>query len=113
MSQSDYIRYKKVSNQLLEVSKLDPILDSQDYTNFKQYNLESNIINTNPTLNNLRLPLPGYTNVFNMNKKTNYCPIDNFTMCNHTETRSNRIVSTNRRTEAYDTNHFPIKLIIK
>jgi len=111
MSQSDYIRYKKISNQLLEVNKLDPILDSQDYTNFKQYNLESNIINTNPTLNNLLLP--GYTNVFNMNKKINHCPIDNFIMCNHTETRSNRIVSTNRRTEAYDTNNFPVKLIIK
>jgi len=111
MSQSDYIRYKKISNQLLEVSKLNPILDSQEYTNFKQYYLESNIINTNPTKNNLLLS--GYTTVFNMNKKIDYCPIDFFAMCNDTHLRPNRIVSTNRRTEAYETNHFPIKVIIK
>lgn len=111
MSQSDYIRYKKLSNQLLEVNKLDPILDSQDYTNFKQYYLESNIININPKINNLLLS--EYTTIFNMNKKIDYCPIGKFKMCNHTETRSNRIVSTNRRIEAYETNHFPIKVIIK
>jgi hypothetical protein len=111
MSQSDYIRYKKLSNQLLEVNKLDPILNSQDYTNFKQYYLESNIINTNPKINNLLLS--GYNTIFNMNKKINYCPIHNFTMCNHTQIRPNRIISTNRRTDAYETSHFPIKVIIK
>jgi len=111
MSQSDYIRYKKLSNQLLEVNKLDPILNSQDYTNFKQYYLESNIINTNPKINNL--VLSGYTTIFNMNKIIDHCPIYNFKMCNHTQTRPNRLVSTSRRIEAYETDHSPIKVIIK
>jgi hypothetical protein len=107
MSQSDYIQYKKISNQLLEVSKLDPILDSQDYINFKQYYLESNVSNTKITNN--KLSLPGYTNVFNMSKKITHCPIHNFTMCNHTNNRDNRqnlnkILITNYRTELYPVN---------
>jgi hypothetical protein len=113
MSQSDYIQYKKISNQLLEVSKLDPILDSRDYTNFKQYYLESNVSNTKITNNNL--PLTGYTNVFGMSKKITHCPIHNFTMCNNTNSRDNRqnlinILNTNHRTESYylRTDKYPV-----
>lgn len=111
MSQSDYIRYKKISNQLLEVNKLDPILDSQDYTNFKQYYLESNIHNTKTTFNHLLLA--EYTNIFNMNKKIDNCPIDKFTMCNDTNLRSNRVLVTDHRTDAYTVNIYPIKNITK
>ena len=111
MSQSDYIRYKKTSNKLLEVNKLNAILDSQDYTEFKQYYLESNIPNVKTTYNQLNLQ--GYTTVFDMNKKISYCPIDNFIMCNNTNLRDNRVLVTNRRTDAYEVNNYPIKNIIK
>ena len=45
MSQSDYIRYKKTGMQL-KINKLDPILNSQDYLAYTDYNLENTIINT-------------------------------------------------------------------
>lgn len=111
MSQSDYIRYKKSSNQLLEVNKLNAVLDSQDYTDFKQYYLESNIPNTKTTFNQLNIP--GYTTVFNMSKKINDCPINNFKMCNNTDQRDNRILVTDHRTDAYTINIYPIKSISK
>ena len=111
MSQSDYIRYKKVSNQLLEVNKLNAILDSQDYTQFKQYYLESNIPNTNITFNQLNLQ--GYTNVFDINKKIKYCPTNNFIMCNNTNIRDNRVLVKDHRTDAYAINNYPIRYIQK
>jgi hypothetical protein len=92
MSQSDYIRYKKTTNQLKEIKKLDPILASQDYTTFKQYTLESTIQNTSPTLN--RLALPGYRYIFEMERKISNCPITNFKMCNLTNNRLNRKLNT-------------------
>jgi hypothetical protein len=88
MSQSDYIRYKKTSNQLVEVRKLDPILASQDYITFKQYTLESRVINTSPTFN--KLAIPGNTIVFGMERKISSCPITNFAICNRTNLRANR-----------------------
>ena len=88
MSQSDYIRYKKNTNQLKEINKLYPILASQDYTAFKQYTLESTITNTSPTLN--RLALPDYKVIFDMERKISNCPIADFQMCNLTNQRLNR-----------------------
>jgi len=108
MSQSDYIRYKKTSiqlkevrkidpnlaykttpfNQLVGVRKMDPILASQDYITFKQYTLESTVINTLPTFN--KLALPGQRIVFGMERKISNCPIANFAICNRTNLRSNR-----------------------
>ena len=43
MSQSDYIRHKRLSKILNNVSELKPILNSQDYTDFKEYSLENTI----------------------------------------------------------------------
>jgi hypothetical protein len=110
MSQSDYIRYKKISNELLEVTKLNAVINSQDYTEYKKYYLESNIINNNHTLN--ILPLSGYTNIFEINKKILHCPIQNFTMCKKTDKRKNRVLVTDHRTEPYETNQYPIKSVI-
>jgi dihydroorotate dehydrogenase len=92
MSQSDYIRYKKTSTKLLNITKLDPVLESQDYTEFKKYYLESNVINTKPVLN--KLTPSGYSVIFDITKKISDCPIQNFIMCNHTQTRENRILVT-------------------
>ena len=88
MSQSDYIRYKKTTNQLKEVKKLDPILAAQDYITFKQYTLESTVINTSPTFN--KLALPGDRIVFEMERKISNCPIATFAICNRTNLRPNR-----------------------
>jgi hypothetical protein len=88
MSQSDYIRYKKTTNQLKEVGKLDPILASQDYITFKQYTLESSIVNTIATLN--QLAVPNHNRVFNIERKIISCPINNFKICNNTQNRPNR-----------------------
>ena len=88
MSQSDYIRYKKTSNQLKEVKKLDQILESQDYITFKQYTLESTVINTSPKFN--QFTLPGNRIVFGMERKISNCPITNFAICNRTNLRPNR-----------------------
>ena len=89
MSQSDYIRYLKTSNQLLEANKLDKVLSSQDYISFKQYTLESNIVNTLPTLN--QLAVPKISSIFDLQIKIASCPsIKNFPMCNQTQNRLNR-----------------------
>lgn len=97
MSQSDLIRYKKVSNQLLEMKKLDSVLSSQDYITFKQYTLESknnNITNTTkPILN--QLTLPGNNRIFSIEKNFAKCSSNtNFTMCNKTDKRGNRRYNT-------------------
>ena len=91
MSQSDYIRYKKNTNQLKEIAKLDPILASNDYIAFKQYTLESTVVNTSPTLN--QLALPGNKVIFEMERNINNCPIANFQICKRTNLRSNRRVN--------------------
>ena len=89
MSQSDYIRYKKTTNQLIEVNKLNPVLSAQDYIHFKQYTLESNIVNTLPTLN--QLAVPGTSSIFDLQIKIATCPsIKNFPICNKTQNRLNR-----------------------
>lgn len=43
MSQSDYIKHKRLSSVLKEVNKLSPTLDSQQYTSYKEYSLENNV----------------------------------------------------------------------
>ncbi|NBT86583.1 MAG: hypothetical protein EBT45_08865 [Alphaproteobacteria bacterium] len=68
--------------------KLDPILASQDYITFKQYTLESTVINTSLTFN--QLALPGNRIVFGMERNIQSCPITNFAICNRTNLRSNR-----------------------
>jgi hypothetical protein len=110
MSQSDYIRYKKISNELLEVKKLNAVLDSQSYIDFKQYYLESNITNTKPLLN--QLTISGQSVIFDMSKKITNCPKRNFIMCNRTQTRQNKVLVTDHRTEAYPVNQSFVKKII-
>ena len=93
MSQSDFINYKKVTNELLEMNKLDKVLSSQDYIRFKQYTLESNNVNTKPILN--QLTLSGNNSIFDMEKNISKCSsIHNFTMCNKTNSRRNRVMNT-------------------
>jgi len=93
MSQSDLINYKKISNVLLEMKKLDSVLSSQDYIMFKQYTLESKITNPKPVLN--QLVLSGNSSIFGMEKNVSKCSsINNFTLCKKTNGRNNRVLHT-------------------
>jgi len=47
MSQSDYIRHKRISNELLEQTKLSPVLNARQYTDYKEYSLENTIYSSN------------------------------------------------------------------
>lgn len=86
MSQGDYLKYKKISREL-KINKLKPILNEDDYIQFKEYDLENKFINTKLTYNKL-LP-PNTKNIFDIEKKnTGNCPT--FIVCNNTNTRSNR-----------------------
>jgi len=71
MSQSDYIEFKKTQNLLYDLKKSSKILSSQDYIRFKQYAVESSVVNTLPQLNQL-IPM-GNTIIFDMNVNVN-CP---------------------------------------
>jgi hypothetical protein len=90
MSQSDYIKYKRVGTQLRidsSYNKLPPVLAPQQYIDFKQYALENSIKSTNLVYSNLT-PSGEYYNVFGMNKATTKCP--SFLVCNNTQNRPNR-----------------------
>jgi hypothetical protein len=86
MSQSDYIKYKRVSNQLRN-EKQPPVLTSQTLLDFEQYALENTIVNTVPTWN--RLVLSGQHRVFHMDKVIGNCPA--FPLCHNTNQRANRL----------------------
>lgn len=89
MSQSDYIKYKRVGTQLRIDSsnnKLSPVLEPQQYIDCKQYSLENSIKSTNLVYNNLTPS--GDINVFGMNKATTKCP--SFFVCANTQNRPNR-----------------------
>lgn len=89
MSQSDYIKYKKTSNELLSLSKYPSVLGSQDYTSFMEYNLENSLINTKQLLN--QITLNGKQIIFNMELKTaGSCP--SFS-CLNGQTRNNRVLN--------------------
>jgi len=88
MSQSDYIKYLRVSNQiLLDSSKNQmPVLNSKDYLEYKEYVLENTIKNSN-IIYNLLTP-SGEQIIFDMERRTKNCPTMPF--CSKTNTRLNR-----------------------
>lgn len=90
MSQSDYIKYKRVGTQLRIDSswnKIPPVLEPQQYIDYKQYALENAITNTK-LIYNTQTP-SGDINVFGMNKTTGGCPT--FITCSNTNQRPNRV----------------------
>ena len=88
MSQSDYIRYKRVATELKnQKNNLAPVIDSGKYIDYKGFTLENTIINNTPDYTKL-LP-PSSVNVFGMqiNNPSN-CPP--FILCSGTNYRVNR-----------------------
>ena len=88
MSQSDYIRHKKIANILKhQKENLGNVLHSQDLTNFKTFQLSNTIYDNSVTYNKL---LQGNKqNVFDMEIEiTENCP--NMVFCVNTNDRPNR-----------------------
>jgi tRNA U38,U39,U40 pseudouridine synthase TruA len=90
MSQSDYIRHKKLSAELKEISKLSPVLDSQKYTAYKEYSLE----NTIPSVKNVyyRFIPEGTQFVYEM-IRNNAGNCSNMEFCVDTNLRNNRVLN--------------------
>lgn len=87
MSQSDYIKYKRVSQELKQQAELPPILSGQNYVDYKQFSLENSIINHVPRYDKYipqSIPV-----VFGM-EKPKYASCSTFLVCSNTNTRLNR-----------------------
>jgi hypothetical protein len=90
MSQSDYIRYKRISNEL-KYDTLPPVLNNKQYVDYKQYTILNTTVSLKP---DYREPTPfGTVNIFDMNKKVLFCP--DFVTCKNTNSRPNRVPMSN------------------
>jgi len=88
MSQSDYIRHKKMANILRDQENLGNVLNAQDLTHFKTFQLSNTIFDSNVTINNHILP-ENTQIVFNIEMDTSgNCP--NIAFCTGTDKRANR-----------------------
>jgi hypothetical protein len=85
MSQSDYIKYKRTSNEL-KYNDYNAVFNTGDYIDLKQYSLENSITNNKLTFN--QLTPTGSKRIFNMEKRTTNCPT--FRICKSTNLRTNR-----------------------
>jgi hypothetical protein len=87
MSQSDYIRHKKMANILKHQENLGNVINSQDLTNFRTFELSNTIYDNSVTYNQI---LPGNKqNIFNMEMEISVnCP--NVVFCTNTNNRPNR-----------------------
>lgn len=90
MSQSDYLKYKRIST-ILDINEKRntdlPVFESQQYLNYKQYSLENTILNTSKLYN--RITPKNQINIFNMDKTVTDCP--SFIVCRGTHLRPNRV----------------------
>lgn len=97
MSQSDYIRYKRVNSEMAEMAKspkkMPSILESGKYISYKEYSLENTIVKHNEEYD--KLVNPNYPIVFGMVKKC-IVPEQNMIFCRGTDKRPNRVLVTNR-----------------
>lgn len=98
MSQSDYIKYKRIAVELNnQANNLPPVIGSGQYTNYKAFTLENTLFNTKP--NYMKLTPFNSVNVFGIQIDT---PSDcsTFTLCNGTDSRENRKPLTGRHSDA-------------
>lgn len=90
MAQSDYLQRKKMRTVLTPGNQLkfNNVLDSEDYTQYKQYSLENTIINTSDVYN--QIVQPNMSIIFGMQVQSpTTCP--QFVVCNNTQTRPYRM----------------------
>lgn len=90
MSQSDYIKYLKLATELKNQTTTDfpPVLDSQNYTLFKDYTIVNTVKNTVPLYNELKSSTNDDIFGLSLKSRTN-CP--SFLLCNGTNARPNRV----------------------
>jgi hypothetical protein len=99
MSQSDYIKYKRVTNVLaVDMSNnFTPVLNSQDYSDYKEYVLENTVVNNKlvyrrvvPSNTQIVLDMEKKkSSVQNMATSTRVCP--SFLLCKNTNKRPYRV----------------------
>ena len=100
MSQSDYLKFKKTSRLLKDQADYDPVFVPSEYMAGIDFNLETTVLNTKQTNNQLQ-PSDKQV-VFGMERTTGgNCPT--FTLCTGTNGRANR-----RLLDANQTACFPI-----
>ena len=88
MSQSDYIRYKRVAVELKDQSRnLAPVINSSQYINYKAFTLENTILNTKQDYT--KLTPSNSVNIFGM-QMNNPGNCSMFTLCTGTNSRVNR-----------------------
>jgi hypothetical protein len=87
MSQSDYIKYKRIAVELKSLATLPSVIGAGKYTDFKEFSLE-NTVTSNKIQYNKLLP-ENSINVFGMEKPNagNCAP---FALCYRTDSRTNR-----------------------
>lgn len=87
MSQSDYLKRKRVATVLQNDSALYPVLSEKNLLDFKQFSLENTIVNEKELLNRI---LPANKRlIFNMEQTVDNCP--QFIVCSGTDARANRV----------------------
>lgn len=96
MSQSDYLKSKRISTQLrIDNQKVSGVTNqpalfaSHDLQDYKQYALTNTIVNAKPTLNRLTPKLR--QRVYDMDKVVSNCP--SFIVCKDTQQRENHVWS--------------------
>lgn len=92
MSQSDYIKYKRIQRELKEFNefpaKIPNVLNARQYTLFKEYALENTIVNHHDTYDKFideNVPI-----VFGMVKPCAKPDQPDFILCAGTQSRGNR-----------------------
>ena len=87
MSQSDYIKYKRLANELSNQRKnLDPVIESGKYVGYKSFTLENTIQSSKPSFTKLQPQTS--VNVFGM--QINNPSTCTFQLCSNTNSRDNR-----------------------
>lgn len=90
MSQSDYIKLKKITSEL-KSRKYPPTLTSDDYTKYGEYHFMKNVVNTKNRLSLLIQPSPLNQTIYDMNYNVSNCT--NTIMCKDTNNRPNRVLN--------------------
>ena len=99
MSQSDYIRYKRVAYELRnQAENLSPVIESGQYIDYKAFTLENTIQSNKLTYT--KLQPPSSVNIFGIQRNNpSSCP--SFILCSGTNSRVNRKPLSGTRIHAY------------
>lgn len=90
MSQSDYLKHKKIATRLKidnDTSKQPPVFDSKSYIQFKQFEIANSVENTKLNYNNITPT--GVQPVFGVDRIVTDCT--KFPLCIDTHLRTNRV----------------------